>query len=205
MLFFSGPISSFEISTAVASQAWTWYKHALKTQPLLTKAVTSSGMMSFSDVVCQKITMDPKEEDNKLDVRRMVEVAITGLTWSGPVTHYWYGILFKVVNIQDPILGLLARIIIDAIVFSPVTVSGYFLWRSMLEGSGFKGAQQKIQAKLKSTVIGAWKFWPAANIINFSVVPFQYRVLYMNVLSLFWTGYLTFVNQNAKRALENEK
>jgi protein Mpv17 len=54
-------------------------------------------------------------------------------------------------------------------------------------------------------VLGAWKFWPAANIINFGMIPLEYRVLYSNVLSVFWTGYLTIVNENSKRAIEDEK
>jgi protein Mpv17 len=121
-------------------------------------------------------------------------------------TKSWYGLLLeKIVKIQDPMLGLFARILLDAIIFSPVTVTGYFIWRSMLEGSGLRGASHKLRTRFSSTVLGAWKFWPAANTINFGMIPLEYRVLYSNVLSLFWTGYLTIVNDNSKRAIEDEK
>jgi hypothetical protein len=209
LFFFAGSASAFELSPAVATQAWTWYKIMLGQHPLLTKSVTSSGFMIASDAICQKLTMgaqNPKNDSKpNLDFGRMAQVAITGLTWSGPVTHAWYGLLEKIVKIQDPMLGLFARIILDAIIFSPVTVAGYFTWRSMLEGTGLQGTRHKLRKQFGSTVLGAWKFWPAANIINFGMIPLEYRVLYMNVLSIFWTGYLTLVNANSKRALEEEK
>jgi protein Mpv17 len=125
---------------------------------------------------------------------RIAQVAITGFVWSGPSTHTWYAVLERIVTIQDPILGLIARIILDALIYSPLTVSGYFVVRAILEGDGWRSIQEKLQTKFFGTVLGAWKFWPAANIINFGFVPVELRVLYVNVLSLFWTGYLSYVN-----------
>ena len=99
-------------------------------------------------------------------------------------------------------MSLCSQIFLDAIIFSPVTVSGYFAIRSILEGSGWKGIVDKLNTRLFAVVLGAWKFWPAANVINFGVVPLEYRVLYMNVLSVFWSGYLTFMNSKKIAAKE---
>jgi hypothetical protein len=71
---------------------------------------------------------------------------------------------------------------------------GYFVTRSFLEGTGLKGASEKLKTRFLSTLFGAWRFWPLANAVNFWFVPMQFRVLYMNVLSLFWTGWLSYVN-----------
>lgn len=183
------------------SVGWSVYSDLLIRTPLATKAITSSCTNAFSDALCQKLLIDASEEGGEkkavsFDSERFAHAAVTGLVWSGPITHYWYKILFGrlTVGIKDPLLGLMAQILLDAIIFSPVTVSGYFAVRSILEGSGWKGASEKLRTRLFSTVLGAWKFWPAANVINFGLVPIQFRVLYMNVLSVFWSGYLTFVN-----------
>ena len=181
-----------------ARTAWDIYTTALIQKPLLTKSLTSCGTNAFSDVLCQKLLgLNATEEvASKIDLERFVHAAVTGLVWSGPVTHYWYNLLFGKLTapIKDPIVGLIVRIFLDAIIFSPVTVSGYFALRSILEGSGFAGVKEKLSTRLFTTVAGAWKFWPAANVINFSIVPIPFRVLYMNVLSIFWSGYLTHVN-----------
>jgi Mpv17 / PMP22 family len=113
--------------------------------------------------------------------------------------------LEKIVKIKNPVGGLVARIVLDALIFSPVAVSGYFSVRSILEGSGVDGIQHKLTTRFVPTVVGAWKFWPAANVVNFGMVPVQFRVLYSNVLSLFWTGYLTHVNSKARLTMVSQK
>lgn len=36
-----------------------------------------------------------------------------------------------------------------------------------------------------------YKLWPLANAINFSLVPLKLRVLFANVVSVFWNMYLS--------------
>jgi hypothetical protein len=139
---------------------------------------------------------------SSLDLHRTLQVAITGMVWSGPITHFWYALLEKIyallaklLNIQNPAIGLCVKLLLDAILFSPTVVVGYFVVRSLLEGGNWTiKAKDKLQTKFKPTLLSAWKFWPAVNSVNFYFVPLQFRVLYMNVLSLLWSGYLTYVN-----------
>ena len=81
-----------------ASGAWTWYKSMLVAKPLLTKSLTSSCIMSASDVLCQEVVnraTPEKERPSKINSIRVLHVAITGCLWSGPITHYWYIVLEK--------------------------------------------------------------------------------------------------------------
>lgn len=69
----------------------------------MTKSLTSSGIMSISDVLCQEVVANtsPKEErPDRLDATRVLHVAIIGALWSGPITHYWYMLLEKCVTID---------------------------------------------------------------------------------------------------------
>jgi len=187
------------LSVEATSYGWGTYSKLLIEKPLLTKSLTSCATNAFSDVLCQKLIITAKEEDDtstSIDKERLIQAAVTGLIWSGPVTHYWYKILFEklTLSIKDPIIGLVVQILLDSIIFSPITVSGYFTLRSIMEGSGIEGITDKLSTRLVKTVLGAWKFWPAANIINFGFIPLEFRVLYMNVLSVFWSFYLTYVN-----------
>lgn len=222
--------------TMAANDAWTWYKSMLASQPLLTKSLTSGFLMSLSDVLCQELvtvrsssvstTLPDKKKRGQdtesssssstmtptnLDWHRTLQVAITGMIWSGPITHFWYGLLEKIyaflaqlLDIQHPAMGLCVKLLLDAALFSPTVVMGYFIVRSLLEGGGggdsdwVSRAKNKLQTKFKPTLVGAWKFWPAVNSVNFYFVPLQFRVLYMNILSLFWSGYLTYVNSSAR-------
>ncbi|KAL3903991.1 MAG: hypothetical protein SGILL_010238 [Bacillariaceae sp.] len=143
-----------------------------------------------------------------LDYIRIAQVAITGFFWSGPITHVWYGMLERIYgylsknlllhisasNNSPAVVAMMVKLFLDSILFSPTVVAGYFCVRSILEGSGFHGAKEKLKTKFLPTLFGAWKFWPLVNSVNFYFVPLQFQVLYMNVLSLLWSGYLTYVN-----------
>ena len=195
--------------SVLAKPAWDLYAKVLIKHPLVTKSLTSCCTNAISDLICQKTMPAREEKTKKFDSKRLLHVMVTGIVWSGPVTHYWYKLLFGQMTgrINDPLIRLVVNIVLDAIIFSPVTISGYFTVRSFLEGTGFAGAREKLRTRLLKAVLGAWKFWPAANVINFGFVPIVYRVLYNNILSIFWQGYLTYVNSQkiAKQKKELSK
>jgi len=191
----------------------------------LTKSTTSAVIMSISDVLCQKLEQSIyvdihyhtsqqsrvaiNNENSKTspqhDWHRTRQVAITGFTLSGPISHTWYAILEHLVTIKDKLIGLIIRMILDAFLFSPVAVAGYFIWRTILEGGGSKDIVAKLRDSYVNALLASFRFWPCANIINFSLVPVEYRVLYNNMLSLFWNGYLSHINSMAKNHIEDER
>jgi hypothetical protein len=101
----------------------------------------------------------------KQDWPRTLQVGITGFTFSGPITHAWYGILERLVTTRHYFLGVVLRMILDALLFSPVAVAGYFIWRGALEGKSLDGIIDKVWAKWQGAVVASWSFWPAANMM----------------------------------------
>jgi hypothetical protein len=54
------------------------------------------------------------------DWYRTRDVAITGLTWSGPASHTWYAILEAVVTVKHRFFSVVLRLALDATIFSPI-------------------------------------------------------------------------------------
>jgi hypothetical protein len=177
-------------------------------RPLMIKATTAATLMSISDILCQTYEQrqDASVDDHtsNLNWQRTFHVGVTGLTFSGPISHYWYGLLERLVHMINATLtshvqlndmtDLALKLLLDAVLFSPVAVAGYFLWRSVLERSNIR---RKLHQKWWSALQASWSFWPLANIFNFGMVPLPYRVLYNNGFSLLWNAYLS--NLNAKK------
>ena len=87
------------------------------------------------------------------------------------------------------------QLALDALLFSPVAIGGYFVWRTVLENSNVLDTiAWKLQFKWLPALQASWSFWPLANVVNFGLVPLPFRVLYNNSLSLFWNAYLTNLN-----------
>jgi hypothetical protein len=99
------------------------------------------------------------------DWSRTFQVGITGLTFSGPISHVWYGVLERLVTTRHYYGGLVLRMILDALLFSPMAVAGYFSWRGVLEGKSLAELRGKLAAKWQQAVVASWSFWPAANIM----------------------------------------
>ena len=76
--------------------------------------------------------------------------------------------------------------------FEPVfVVAGYFTGRTLLQGQGLDAVRQRLRDSLWETVRTSWIFWPAVNVLNFALVPLEFRVLYANLASVGWTAHLT--------------
>lgn len=220
----------------VFSAGWEWYKSMLTKQPLLTKATTSSAIMSIADIICQSLethankslvehkgprvnlqngcptnvecTSPNPPELFQQDWVRTGQVAITGFVYTGPIAHKWYQILESVVTVRHRGVSLAVKLLLDAVVFSPLAVGGYFCVRTLLEEAPspevfMERLSHKLSLKYWGAVEASWTFWPAANVINFSIVPIPFRVLYNNGLSIFWNTYLTHLNsQRLERVVE---
>lgn len=209
---------------------WELYKGALASHPLLTKSTTAGLIMSASDVLCQTLEVQshssltnlfgstvnlqngcpsfvdcPKTvtaDDTLLNynVQRTLHVGVTGLCWAGPISHGWYKLLESMVRMRHPLLGWSVRMLLDAVLFSPVAIAGYFGTRTVLElfpsnvSKLYDTLALTFQHKFVKALQASWSFWPLANAFNFALVPVPFRVLYNNALSVFWNTYLTHLN-----------
>jgi len=228
LLFCCFATTSVAALAAPLEAGWAGYKALLIERPILTKAVTSALIMSLSDGVTQQFERSKLGQEKVVgrvsadgssstypppaqNWRRTWETAMTGFFWSGPVSHSWYQILEQIVALLrvptgQPVVGLISRILLDALIFSPVTIAGYFAVVTLFQGGNVQDIKKKLQGRWRKTVVAAWSFWPAVNVVNFGLVPLPFRVLYSNIMAFLWTGYLSFVNnQKRKKSLQSRR
>lgn len=183
---------------------WKLYQQALMDRPLLVKATTAATLMSVSDVLCQTYEQQQQQQqsctfdDQDHDWQRTFHVGVTGFSFSGPISHLWYGILERLVaavSIEDRIGKSHSVLVVNMIIqlfLGRDTFSGDQCWNKVVsEESCSKNGVSALQA--------SWSFWPMANIVNFGLVPLPYRVLYNNGLSLLWNAYLSNLNSHEDR------
>lgn len=131
-------------------------------------ATETVGESSYDDrqqIVVGAYMDNWKNQLTRYDWTRTLHVGITGLTFGGPITHVWYNLLERYVTASTVRQRFVWKMVLDAIVFSPVAVGGYFVSRSILEGHGWDGIMQKLKEKWSSGVVASWSFWPTANVM----------------------------------------
>ncbi|KAG9719112.1 hypothetical protein KCU73_g14892, partial [Aureobasidium melanogenum] len=62
---------------------------------------------------------------------------------------------------------------------------------AIMEGSD---PQKKIESTYWNALSKNWMLWPFVQAVNFKFVPLQHRVLVVNVVSLGWNCYLSYLN-----------
>lgn len=50
-----------------------------------------------------------------------------------------------------------------------------------------------IRMKFAKTMMANYALWPLAHVINFRFVPSKQRILYINVVQVCWTTYLSYL------------
>jgi protein Mpv17 len=108
----------------------------------------------------------------------------------GPAATQWYKVLTKI-NLGNKYATTAARVLTDQTVFASCNLGFFLSSMAYMEGASPK-------ARLQSTYVEAlkknWLVWPAVQTLNFTYVPLHHRVLVVNIVSLGWNCYLSYVN-----------
>lgn len=109
----------------------------------------------------------------------------------GPAATKWYEFLVRNVNLKSTNTTIVARVACDQFIFAPVNMGLFLSSMAYLEGASPKKRLQDayIPGYQKNLMI-----WPWVQFTNFKYVPMEHRVLLVNIVSLGWNCYLSYLN-----------
>ena len=94
----------------------------------------------------------------------------------------------------DLVSTTLVRMSADQFIIAPLFLSLFFGYNVVLEqprAQRMMAWKGKMRASYYEVLKANWKVWPAVQCLNFSIVPLEYRLLFVNVISLGWNAYLS--------------
>ena len=115
-----------------------------------------------------------------------------GLCFIGPVNTVWFRFLHRIG--VSPIKSLIA----DQIVIGPVICAGFCFLHPLLSGKSKDEAVDHLFAKFWSVILTGWCLWTPCQTVNFIFVPYQFRLLYTQVVSLIWNTILSYMANTKK-------
>lgn len=166
-----------------------WYKAKLRTAPLLTQSVTTAVLFATGDIMAQQGVERAGIKNH--DLARTGRMALYGGAIFGPAATTWFKFLQTRVKLPSANGTILARVACDQCIFAPTNMAVFLSTMAMLEGSE---PQKKLDAAYKPAMTKNWMVWPWVQMVNFKFVPLEYRVLVVNVISLGWNCYLSYLN-----------
>jgi len=161
-------------------------------KPLLTKSLTSACLFGVGDLSTQAIL---RKDDENHDWARTGRQVVFGGAIFAPLAHGWY-ILLEAQMAKTGLTGakeVVSKIAADQLIFTPPINVVFFTASSMMEGKGPGESYQQAVDKLWPTLKVNWTVWPLIHTVTFSVIPFEFRILWINVCAMGWSGFLSFM------------
>jgi protein Mpv17 len=141
------------------SGLWARYNKLLEAQPLLTKCLTSLTGFTAGDVLAQTFI----EKDGKpYDIMRTVRLGSFGFLIHGSTGHYFYGFLDSKLPGTKPVT-VASKVFIDQTMWNPIFGLMFFGYLNFVEGKSWDDYVKKLQADLKTAVMGSWAVWVPAH------------------------------------------
>ncbi|KAF9026044.1 hypothetical protein BDZ89DRAFT_1135071 [Hymenopellis radicata] len=165
------------------------YNALLIRRPFASQCATAAVLFGAGDVIAQQV-IEGKGKNH--DSMRTLRLSFYGGAMFGPAITAWYIFLGRL-TFKSPTRGVIYRVWLDQFVITPVIVGAFFASMATLEGKPFE-AKARIQEKYSPTLIRNWGVFIPTQLINFWIVPPQWRFGVVGVVSLFWNTYLSAVN-----------
>ncbi|CAL8463749.1 g3283 [Coccomyxa elongata] len=161
------------------------------------KAALTTGALSLAgDLLAQSFTQRHGKklpgQSAGLDAVRAARMGGFGFAFYGPYQYYWYKYLDKLFPTKS-VPHFASKVFLNQAALGPVVLSAVLLWNYAFTKQ-LDRLPEKVKRDFVPTLINGWKFWVPASMVNFYLVPLQYRVLYMSTCGMFWTGYLSYTS-----------
>ncbi|KAI0217284.1 Mpv17-like protein 2, partial [Lamellibrachia satsuma] len=157
---------------------------------LLTNTVITVCLSGTGDALQQYYEKVQKRQKH-WDPVRTSHVCWTGAV-IGPMCHFWYRYLEDILPGRT-ITPVLKKLFLDQVVFTPVYISVFLVMLGCLERATFSEMKRDLLHKGVVLLKADWMIWPPAQLVNFCLLPVQYRVLYDNTISLGFDCYYSHV------------
>lgn len=166
------------------------YKTTLRKFPIATQAVQASLLMGAGDVIAQHAV--EKVPLNSLNLRRTAEFSTLGLFLVGPTLRFWYGRLDRIVSSKQAAWKVaVKKASLDQLVFAPAFIVLFTSSISFMQGMNVESVVHRLKSEYTTILKTNYIIWPAAQIINFALIPLNYQVLFVQLVAVIWNTYLS--------------
>lgn len=187
--------NEFNIGTFF-KELFTSYKWYLKNYPVRTKAATSAVIGVLGEILGSYVKSKIRKEKFTVEQRRLWLFAAFGGLITGPFLHFWYVVL-EGVMIKMNLTGrgkTAAKVLIDRCLWSPPFTVVTIVFLQFFQTLSVEETALQLRRNYLAVLIMSQKTWFPAQIINFELVPQDFQVLFVNLISVFWNTYLSMAN-----------
>ena len=124
--------------------------------------------------------------------------ALYGFFLNGPALHLTYNKIIPLFGKANDFTALSKKLLFTQVIYSSISICAFYVFLSYCEGKDMREAKQEVCQKWGPTYMTNIKVWPFLQLVNFTMVPIPLQALYVNVLSVVWWVYLSYMKNKEK-------
>jgi len=176
-----------------------WYARFSLDRPFMSNLATMGLFAVMGDVVMQHL----EGNGDAYDFERTARFALFRVGYSAPFYTVWYALLARVVPPVPVARAAVLKAALDNAVATPAQHVALFACQAAWEGQAHE-AVARCMGTLPRSLPASWAFWVPVQLVTFGVVPAEFRVAWINTVSLGWNAILSGFNQRARYASASE-
>lgn len=167
------------------------YVKALDKHPYLMEAVQVSTLMGAGDLLTQTV-IDKRKTFKEINWVRTGQFAGIGFFFVGPLLRFWFIRLDKIVSKNQSVLKRTSKkVFLDQIVVDPPFLVVFTVILSAIQGMNTIQIKERLKNEFVDVLKTNLMIWPAAQFINFALIPLRYQVIFVEFIAIFWNAYLS--------------
>lgn len=179
-----------------------YYTKFLSRYPLTTQSIQAGILMGTGDIIAQ--TVVEKRELTQINLTRTAPYAAAGLI-VGPTVATWYKFLDYMFGTgKAGITAVLKKMIMDQSLFAPCFLATLVSSLHYSKGHSVTEVKEHLHDKYIDILLANYKVWPFVQLVNFYFLPLQYRVLFVQCVSVVWNTYLSWKINHSKSIEKTE-
>lgn len=183
------------------ARLWASYCRVLAQKPLQTKCATGVVGSILGDTMAQvtayraaksEAGTSAKQPVFRYDFVRCARLCAYAAFIGTPIGHFWFAWLDANVMPHRPSspFRALTMMLLDQTFMAPFGTALFFWGMKVLEGKPAQAARE-VREKLWPALMASYCVWPLANLCNFYFVPTEQRILFVNVIYVFWVAFMS--------------
>ena len=145
-------------------------------------------LVTTGDVIAQQFA---EQRGKNHDFRRTARMGVVGLV-IGAVLKPWNPLVERIVP-GTPKTASFIKMLLGQSLSAPVMIYFFFLFSLQFAGKQPHEIVETVQERYEQTLITNYKIWPVAQTLNFTFVPMQHRVGFVQIVAIFWNAYLSWM------------
>ncbi|GIL49504.1 hypothetical protein Vafri_5834, partial [Volvox africanus] len=131
----------------------------------------------------------------KVDLMRTGRLCLETSAIGTPLGHWWFSLLDGRIMPDNPHCptAVLSKMLLDQVIFAPLGLLMFFAVIKCLEGRP-RELPHTLRSSYVKTLLGGYLLWPMAGILNFALLPNEYRLLFNNCVNIIWTCFLSIMS-----------